>query len=102
MKSQIEPMQLEDWPAVRAIYEEGILGGLATFETSAPDWSVWHEGHLSVCRLVARDDAQSIAGWAALSPISRRAVYAGVAEVSIYVAGWARGQGVGRALLEAH
>jgi L-amino acid N-acyltransferase YncA len=96
----IQPMQPEDWPAVRAIYLQGIATGNATFETTAPDWETWNAGHLPHSRLVARD-ADAILGWAALSPYSRRQVYAGVAEVSLYVAENARGQGIGAALLAA-
>jgi phosphinothricin acetyltransferase len=98
-------MRPDDWEAVRAIYEEGIGSGLATFETSAPGWDDWDQNHLPGCRLVAwLEDGEAggrVAGWAALSPVSRRKVYAGVAEISIYIAGWARGQGVGKALLSA-
>ncbi len=83
-------MQETDWPTVKAIYEEGIATGQATFETAAPEWRVWNAGHRNDWRLVARQEAQVI-GWAALSPVSRRAVYRGVAEVSIYVAEAARG-----------
>lgn len=93
-------MRETDWPAVRAIYQEGIATGQATFETAAPEWEVWDAGHRPDCRLVARQGEQVI-GWAALSPVSRRAVYRGVAEVSIYVAEAARGRGVGQALLAA-
>lgn len=96
----ITPMRETDWPAVRAIYQEGIATGQATFETAAPEWEVWDAGHRPDCRLVARQGEQVI-GWAALSPVSRRAVYRGVAEVSIYVAEAARGRGVGQALLAA-
>jgi len=96
----IEAMQETDWPAVRTIYQEGIATGQATFETAAPEWEVWNAGHRHDCRLVARQETQVI-GWAALSPVSRRAVYRGVAEVSVYVAAAVRGKGVGRALLIA-
>jgi phosphinothricin acetyltransferase len=88
------------WNAVRAIYEEGIATGNATFETSAPDWVEWDATHRPDCRLVACLDGKVI-GWAALSPVSSRCVYAGVAEESIYVAASARGRGVGRQLLMA-
>jgi phosphinothricin acetyltransferase len=88
-----------DWPAVRAIYLEGIATGNSTFETSAPEWPAWDEGHLSEPRLVSEEGGE-ILGWAALSPVSRRAVYRGVADIGIYVAGKARGRGLGRALLE--
>lgn len=94
----IERMQAADWPAVRAIYLEGIATGEATFETAAPDWPAWDRGHLQTCRLIARSQGVP-AGWAALSPVSDRCAYAGVAEVSIYVGARARGQGIGKALL---
>lgn len=96
----IEPMQPQDWEAVRAIYLEGIATGDATFETGAPDWAAWDSGHRADCRLVARDGS-AVVGWAALSPVSGRNVYRGVAEVSVYVAAAARGKGVGRRLLES-
>src|SRR5271168_1645048 len=95
----IERMQPEHWPAVRAIYLEGIATGNATFEQTAPDWEKWDEGHLPGARIVARTDDRDVLGWAALSVVSSRCVYAGVAEVSIYVAQHARGLGVGRKLL---
>jgi L-amino acid N-acyltransferase YncA len=91
-------MSADDWPAVRSIYLEGIATGNATFEKAAPDRERWDEGHLPTCRLVARA-ADEVVGWAALSPVSRRPVYAGVAEVSVYISERARGQGVGTALL---
>jgi L-amino acid N-acyltransferase YncA len=96
----ITPMTAADWPAVRSIYLEGIATGDATFETAAPEWERWDAGHLKTCRLVAHVDGE-VAGWAALSPVSARAVYAGVAEVSIYIAQLARGKGLGAALLRA-
>lgn len=97
MPFQIEAMTADDWPAVRAIYEEGLATGLASFETAAPSWEEWDRARLPHSRLVAREHAAL--GWAALSPVSKRACYAGVAEVSVYVAAIARGRGVGRALL---
>ncbi len=97
----IEAMQAAHWPAVRAIYEEGIATGLATFEHTAPSWDAWDRSHRRDCRLVARDTEHAVVGWAALSHYSGRAVYAGVAEVSVYVGERARGRGVGRALLDA-
>jgi len=93
-------MRPEDWDAVRAIYLEGIATGNSTFEQSAPDWNTWDHGHLPYCRLVARAGGE-ILGWTALSPVSRREVYAGVAEFSIYIAERARGRGIGAALLKA-
>jgi phosphinothricin acetyltransferase len=96
----IEEMTAEDWNAVRKIYEEGIATGNATFEQAAPLWEKWDSGHLSSCRLVARS-GEEIVGWAALSPVSGRCVYSGVAEVSVYVAARARNQKVGSRLLGA-
>lgn len=97
-------MNAAHWPHVRAIYEQGITTGHATFQAEAPTWEEWDQGHLAHCRLVAVNteeaDGQAL-GWAALSPVSGRCVYAGVAEVSVYVADAARGQGVGRQLLAA-
>lgn len=100
----IDVLNEADWPAVRAIYEEGLATGVATFETEAPAWDDWNRGHLESCRLAARAESNPgklrLLGWAALSPVSRRAVYRGVAEVSIYIAAAARGQGVGKGLLQ--
>jgi len=95
---RIRELRPEDWPAVRAIYEEGIRGGDATFETETPTWERWDAAHSDV-RLVADRDGV-VVGWAALSPASARHCYRGVGEVSVYVAGAARGAGLGRALLE--
>jgi L-amino acid N-acyltransferase YncA len=95
----IEPMRAGDGPVVRAIYLEGIATGEATFETQAPSWGEWDAAHLSFARLVARA-GYNVSGWAALSPVSRRKAYAGVAEVSVYVAAHSRGKGIGRALLK--
>jgi L-amino acid N-acyltransferase YncA len=104
-QTRIRPMTPEDWPSVRAIYEEGIATGDATFEASAPTWAEWDRGHVRECRIVATGAATAtgeaeVLGWAALSPVSGRCVYAGVAEVSVYVGATARGRAVGRALLE--
>ncbi|HVF89091.1 MAG TPA: GNAT family N-acetyltransferase [Blastocatellia bacterium] len=98
LECEIDIMRASDWEPVRSIYIEGIATGNATFETDAPDRDAWNAAHLPFCRLVARV-AGSIVGWAALSPVSSRCIYAGVAEISVYVAGSARGKGVGRALL---
>jgi phosphinothricin acetyltransferase len=92
-------MRPDDWPAVRAIYLEGIATGNATFEQTAPDWEKWDAGHLPAARIVARSDDGTVLAWAALSGVSSRCVYAGVAEVSIYVSKHARGRGVGRQLM---
>lgn len=97
----IDRLAPADWPAVAAIYAEGIAGRAATFETEVPGWEAWDAGHLPEPRLVARrgNGDGEIVGYAALSPVSKRAVYAGVAEATLYVAGTARREGVGRALL---
>jgi phosphinothricin acetyltransferase len=100
MDLSVERMRERDWPAVRTIFQEGIATGNATFETEVPDWETWDTQHLDCCRLVARQQGR-ITGWAALTPVSSRCIYAGVAEVSIYVRASARGQGVGKALLQA-
>lgn len=98
MEISVESFGAADWPAVRSIYLEGIATGIATFETEAPPWEKWDAEHLAKPRLkaVASD---TMAGWAALSPVSRRSVYRGVAEVSIYVAEAFRGRGIGTRLL---
>jgi L-amino acid N-acyltransferase YncA len=96
----IEKMRRDHWEQVRAIYLEGVAAGHATFETDAPAWELWDSSHLVSPRLVA-SKGERVAGWAALSPVSARKVYEGVAEVSVYVGEGFRGRGVGRALLEA-
>jgi L-amino acid N-acyltransferase YncA len=101
MTIAVEQMLHGHWPEVRAVYEEGLATGDATFETEAPGWERWDASHLRACRLVALAEGGRVAGWAALSPVSARKVYAGVAEVSVYVGADFRGRGVGRALLEA-
>ena len=100
MRLQIRKMTPEDWPSVAGIYVEGIQTGNATFQTEAPAWVDWDKGHLQVCRLVAIVEEQ-VAGWAALSGVSARKVYAGVAEESVYVGAAFRGIGIGQQLLEA-
>jgi L-amino acid N-acyltransferase YncA len=97
---RIESMQPVDWPDVSSIYIDGIATGNATLETLAPTWEEWDRLHLPFGRLVARE-GRTMAGWAALSRVSQRTVYAGVAELSVYVAGWARGKSVGSALMDA-
>ena len=101
MTVSVERMLPAHWPEVRAVYLEGVATGDATFETEAPDWERWDASHLRACRLVALAEDGRVAGWAALSPVSARKVYAGVAEVSVYVGAGFRGRGLGRALLEA-
>jgi phosphinothricin acetyltransferase len=97
----LRKLEFADWDLVRDIYRQGIQTGQATFETEPPSWEDWDSGHLKVARLVAEDDQGQVVGWAALSPVSKRSVYKGVAEVSVYVARESRGKGLGRLLLEA-
>ena len=95
---KFEVMQEFHWHDVKRIYEEGINTGNATFETKVAEWDHWDKGHLAQCRIVAIDE-NGVKGWAALSPVSARPAYAGVAEVSVYIAKEARGQGLGKKLL---
>jgi phosphinothricin acetyltransferase len=94
----VRDLRPEDWPAVRAIYKDGIRSG-ATFETRAPSWEAWDAAHPDL-RLVAERDG-AVVGWAALSPYSPRYCYRGVGDVSVYIGESARGAGAGRLLLEA-
>src|SRR3954454_8336864 len=94
----IDKMQPNHWLEVISIYEEGIKTGNATFEQQAPEWEAWDKGHLNNARIVAIED-NKVVGWAALTPVSGRCTYAGVAEVSVYVHPVARGKGVGKRLL---
>jgi L-amino acid N-acyltransferase YncA len=96
----IRPLLPEHWPAVKAIYEAGLATGNASFQTSAPAWEEWDSAHLKHSRLVALD-GDTVLGWAALTPVSGRCVYAGVAEVSVYIDPANQGRGFGKALLQA-
>jgi len=93
-------MTPRDWPTVREIYAQGISTENATFEREAPEWEAWDATHLPSCRLIA-DEGGQVVGWAALSAVSGRCVYAGVAEVSVYVAAQRRRGGIGKQLLRA-
>ncbi|HEY4345984.1 MAG TPA: GNAT family N-acetyltransferase [Gaiellaceae bacterium] len=99
---EILPLEAEHWAEVARIYAEGIATGNATFETEVPAWEDWDAGHVPALRLVAvgSDGDEELLGWAALSPVSDRCVYTGVAESSVYIASAARGRGVGTALME--
>ncbi len=98
MAYQIRNLNEADWPEVSLIYLQGMDTGLATFETCCPEFSQWDAAHLKACRLAATQEGKVI-GWAALTPVSGRCVYAGVAEVSVYVARDHWGKGAGKALL---
>ncbi len=100
MEYVIDKMTSDDWGQVRSIYLEGIATGHSTFEADAPDWEKWNSDHLPEPRLVARA-GERVLGWAALSPVSGRCVYSGVAEVSLYVGAQYRSEGIGSALLAA-
>lgn len=100
MGLSITPMAAEDWPSVADIYGAGMATGNSTFETEVPAWDSWDRDHIESPRLVARKDGEVVA-WASLSRVSSRCVYEGVAEVSLYVAADARGQGIGAQLLDA-
>jgi L-amino acid N-acyltransferase YncA len=95
----ITTMLPQHWEAVKTIYEEGIATGNATFQTAAPGWQEWDDAHLKSCRIIATENNE-VLGWAALSPVSGRCVYAGVAEVSVYVAANARGKNIGSLLIK--
>ena len=95
---EIKNMEAKHFSQMANIYLEGIATGMATFQTEAPDWDEWDNNHLSNCRRAVFADEQ-MAGWAALSPVSGRCAYAGVAEVSIYMAAKYRGKGIGKLLL---
>ncbi|WP_106794803.1 GNAT family N-acetyltransferase [Aquimarina sp. Aq78] len=88
----------KDWPVISAIYKEGMDTGIATFETQVPTWETWDVSHIKSCRIKAISK-NTIAGWAALSPTSKREVYKGVAEVSIYITSKYRSLGIGKLLL---
>lgn len=93
-------MKQKDWEQVRSINREGNVTGNSTFEADAPDWDKWDSTYLRGHRLVVKD-GDSIVAWAALSPVSTRCVYSGVAKLSLYVAAKHRGKGIGFILLKA-
>ncbi len=95
---KVRPFYKDDWPWVQEIYQQGIDTKNATFQQKAKDWAEWNNSVFEQCRLVATED-NTIVGWAALSPVSNRRVYAGVAEVSVYVSNASQGKGIGKLLL---
>lgn len=97
---EVRPFRDDDWPAVRAIYSQGIATGSATFETDVPALERWTAAHPPEYRLVATQGGE-VVGWVAASPVSDRCAYAGVVEHSVYVDARVRGQGIGRRLLDA-
>jgi L-amino acid N-acyltransferase YncA len=97
----VAPLLPSHYPQVKEIYEQGIATQNATLETSAPTWPTWDQGHLPHSRLAALSPEGEVTGWAALSAVSGRCVYGGVAEVSVYVRTSYQGQGIGKALLQA-
>jgi L-amino acid N-acyltransferase YncA len=99
MDISIREMKKADWEAVSKIYQEGIETKTATFQQDVPDYAQWNRDHMKPCRFVASDPSGTIVGWAALTPVSTRCVYQGVAEVSVYVTPHAKGVGIGKALL---
>ncbi|MCY4399321.1 MAG: GNAT family N-acetyltransferase [Gemmatimonadetes bacterium] len=99
MKTTFRPLVPEDWPAVAEIYRQGIESGDATFETVVPDWESWNAARSPDCRIIAEAGGE-IVGFAGLSHVSKRPVYAGVREAMIYIAASARGRGVGGMLLD--
>jgi phosphinothricin acetyltransferase len=96
---ELRALEPGDWPEVASIFESGIEAGNATFETESPAWNEWEASHYRQHRLVAVE-GERVVGWAALSPVSERCCYSGVAENSVYVAPEAQSRGVGRLLLE--
>ncbi len=97
---EIISMLPRHWEQVRNIYQEGISTGNATFQATIPSWEEWDSAHVKNCRLVATED-DTIIGWAALTAVSGRCVYAGVGEVSVYVSNHMQGKGIGKKLLQA-
>ncbi|MEO8173816.1 MAG: N-acetyltransferase family protein [Sediminibacterium sp.] len=96
----IAPLTIDHWAQVKAIYESGIAIGNATFQTTSPGWQEWDDSHIKTSRIVLID-GDAVLGWAALTPVSGRCVYAGVAEISVYVLPLVQGKGFGKQLLEA-
>lgn len=100
MSMELRSLTAMDWPSIKRIYEEGLATGIATFETEAPaSWEAWDQKYLPLCRWGAMD-LEQLVGWIALTPFSKRPVYRGVAEISVYVQKASRGQGIGKQLME--
>jgi L-amino acid N-acyltransferase YncA len=99
MDITIREMKKSDWDAVSNIYKEGIETKIATFQRDAPEYAEWSKEHMKLCRFVAANNDGDVVGWAALTPVSTRCVYQGVAEVSVYVSSSVKGNGIGKSLL---
>ncbi|NRB52277.1 MAG: N-acetyltransferase family protein [Saprospiraceae bacterium] len=96
----LRPLSSADWPLIKSIYEEGLATGMATFETEAPaSWEIWDRKYLAPCRWGMAEEGL-LQAWIALTPFSKRWVYRGVAEISVYVGKQARGKGFGKALMK--
>ena len=100
MNYEMRPMRPEDADKVLEIFQQGINGGNATFDKVAPTWEAWDTKHLNVCRFVLEDENNEVVGWCALQPMSNRACFRGVAEVSIYLDGSVQGKGLGTLLMK--
>lgn len=100
MNYEIRPMQTEDADKVLEIFQQGIIGGNATFDKVAPTWEAWDTKHFNLCRFVLEDENDQVVGWCALQPVSNRDCFKGVAEVSIYLDGSVQGKGLGTILLK--
>lgn len=99
MTHVIRHFKENDWNSIARIYAEGIATGIATFETKVPDWKTWNDKYIKTCRVVAEVETQ-VEGFAVLSQASKRSVYKGVAEVSVYVSKEHQGEGIGEQLLK--
>lgn len=95
---EIKPITKDNFSELLEIYGQGLATNIATFQNELPTWEEWDKGHLGSCRISLYENDRML-GWSALSPVSSRCVYSGVAEVSIYVATIARGKGIGEMLL---
>ncbi|WP_243074023.1 GNAT family N-acetyltransferase [Microbacterium sp. SS28] len=98
--AEVREMAAADWRAVEEIYAQGIEDGEATFEVATPTWQSFDAGKPPGLRFIAADESGALLGWIAASPVSSRPAYRGVVEHSVYIDRSARGQGVGRRLLD--
>ena len=95
---EIRPITKDNFSEVVEIYKQGLATNIATFQNDLPQWEDWNKGHLDFCRISIYENNKML-GWTALTPVSSRCVYAGVAEVSVYIAQKERGKGIGKILL---